>query len=126
MTTLTVRVNSPNLWLLHVKWSVEVTGVNINVGVKIKELRKAKNMTQGELARRVRVSASAVSSYEISAREPSYDVLIKVAALFNVTTDYLLGLNNKDMLDITHLSANQRHIIRETVLEFANSNIKNS
>ena len=96
--------------------------MNINVGEKIKELRMAKNITQGELAAKVGVTTSAVSSYEVSARQPSYDVLVKITALFGVTSDYLLGINNKDMLDITDLSANQRHIIRETVLEFKNSN----
>ena len=84
--------------------------MNINVGEKIKELRIAKNMTQGELAAKVGVTTSAVSSYEVSARQPSYDVLVKISNLFSVTSDYLLGIDNKDTLDITDLSANQRHI----------------
>ena len=96
--------------------------MNINVGEKIKELRTSKNMTQGELAAKVGVTTSAISSYEVSARQPSYDILVRMSKLFSVTSDYLLGIDNKDMLDITDLSANQRHILREMVLEFKNSN----
>lgn len=92
--------------------------MNINVGEKIKELRTAKSLTQAELAEKIGVTTSAVSSYEVSARQPSYDVLVKVSRLFNVTTDYLLGVTDKDVIDITELSAKQRGIIREIVLEF--------
>jgi transcriptional regulator with XRE-family HTH domain len=94
--------------------------MNINVGDKIKELRSAKNLTQAELAERIHIAASTISSYEVTDRQPSYDVLIKIAALFNVTTDYLLGVSDKDLIDISDLTVNQRNIIRETVTEFKN------
>ena len=92
--------------------------MNINVGEKIKELRSAKGITQSELAEIVGVTTSAVSSYEVSARQPSYDILVKMAKLFNVTTDYLLGMSGKDVIDVTELNIKQRNIIRETVSEF--------
>ena len=89
--------------------------MNLCVGKRIKELRSARGMTQSELAKKIRVTTSAVSSYEVTERQPSYDVLIKVAYLFNVTTDYLLGLDGKDMLDITGLCTMQRESVQRLV-----------
>ena len=71
---------------------------------KLKALRTAKNMSQKELADKVGVAKSAVSFYESGDRFPSYDVLIKISRIFNVTTDYLLGAERARMLDVSELS----------------------
>jgi len=92
--------------------------MNIHLGDKIKELRKLRGLTQAELAKVIGVTTSAVSSYEILERQPSYDILIKIATFFNVSTDYLLGRSEKDVVDITALNEKQRNIIRETITEF--------
>ena len=94
--------------------------MNINVGEKVKELRMANGLTQSGLAEKIGVTTSAVSSYEVSARQPSYDVLVKISRIFNVTTDYLLGKSDKDVIDVTELSIKQRNLIRETIKEFKN------
>ena len=57
----------------------------------MKTLRLQANLSQSELAQILGISRSAVSSYENGTREPNYDVLLKIAAFFNVSTDYLLG-----------------------------------
>ena len=89
--------------------------MNLNVGNKIKELRTAKNLTQSMLARKIGVTTSAVSSYELSVRQPSYDVLIKIARLFNVTIDNLLGVEETDTLSISGLNAEQRNMVQSMV-----------
>jgi len=66
----------------------------INMGARLKALRLAKHMTQSEVAQRVGVSKAMISSYELEQRSPSYEVLIKLAAQFKVTTDYLLGVES--------------------------------
>jgi len=43
------------------------------------------------------VSKAMISSYELDQRTPSYEVLIKIAKFFNVSTDYLLGLDKPDI-----------------------------
>ena len=58
---------------------------------KLKALRTAKKMSQKDLADKVGVAKSVVSFYESGDRFPSYDVLIKISRIFNVTTDYLLN-----------------------------------
>ncbi|MCL2217197.1 MAG: helix-turn-helix domain-containing protein [Defluviitaleaceae bacterium] len=94
----------------------------MNIGKRIKELRSAKGVTQTELAQRIGMTASAISSYEIGERQPSYDVLIKVAKQFNVTTDYLLGHTNKDMMDVSGLCRSQRENIQKMVATYQKFN----
>lgn len=89
--------------------------VNLNIGENIKALRKAKNMTQVQLAERVNITKATVSSYENSLRAPSYEVLIRIAQIFHVTTDNLLGFSNRYSLDISGLSLRQRNLVNEIV-----------
>lgn len=55
------------------------------------ELRQDANMTQGELASKLFVGKSTISNYETGQRRAHAEFICKVAAFFNVTTDYLLG-----------------------------------
>lgn len=65
---------------------------NTMIGGKIAELRKEQGLNQKELAKKIGVSRSALSLYEIDRREPDLETVKKIASLFGVTTDYLLGL----------------------------------
>lgn len=73
-------------------------------GEKLKKLRQGQKMTQQQLADRIGVAKSVVSYYESGARYPSYDVLVKIARLFHTTTDYLLDIDNKRVIDVTGLT----------------------
>lgn len=59
-------------------------------GENLKGLREEKKLTQNELAEVLEVTRQAISNYE-NGREPSYDILIRIAKYFDVTIDYLLG-----------------------------------
>ena len=59
---------------------------------KLKELRLEKGVTQKEVAKALNISKSAYANYEQGVREPSYQVLANICKYFNVTSDYLLGL----------------------------------
>ena len=61
------------------------------LGIRIAVLRISKGWSQAELGRQLGVSASAIGLYEQGRREPSLDLLVRMARLFGVTTDYLLG-----------------------------------
>lgn len=65
----------------------------------LKYLRQINRMTQGEVADAISVNRSTYTSYETGRREPSNETLISLAKVFNVSTDYLLGLE-KDEIDI--------------------------
>ncbi|KIN80923.1 helix-turn-helix domain-containing protein [Clostridium botulinum] len=60
-------------------------------GDRLKELREEKDFTQEELGKFLNVSRQAVSSYEKGENEPTIDALVKIANIFNVSLDYLLG-----------------------------------
>ena len=60
------------------------------LGFRIALCRKARGMSQAALAKRLRISPSAVGMYEQGRREPSCDILIALSQEFDVTIDYLL------------------------------------
>lgn len=92
----------------------------IEFGERIKKLRKQKTLTQEQLAKRLWVTKSIISAYESGNKYPSLDMLIKLSQTFNVSTDYLLGVNKKQYIDISNLSENQIEIIKKIIEEFLN------
>lgn len=84
-----------------------------------KELRLSKNLTQTQLAERMWVKKSIISAYETDARPPSLDMLIKYAKEFNVTTDYLLGLQEHKFINVDSLTDQQINILNSIILEFS-------
>lgn len=63
----------------------------IKLGVKIKEFRTARQWTQKDLAEKLGLAKSTVSLYETNRREPETEILVKMANLFQVSVDELLG-----------------------------------
>lgn len=60
------------------------------LGMRIALLRASNGWSQAKLARQIGVSSSAVGMYEQGRREPSLDLVVRLAREFGVTTDYLL------------------------------------
>lgn len=58
---------------------------------RLKTLRNEKGITQQELADAINISRSTIAGYEIENKQPSYEVIGKLANFFSVSTDYLLG-----------------------------------
>ena len=67
--------------------------------MNIKDIRTRKNLTQADVANALGVSSVVYSRYETGSRQPSIEVLIKMADIFGVTVDYLLG--RQDIEDST-------------------------
>ena len=84
-------------------------------GNRLKNLRLRKHMTQSDLAERLGVTKSVISAYETGLRMPSYDILIKISRIFRVTTDYLLGLESKQEIDVSGLTENEIHALTNLV-----------
>ena len=76
----------------------------MSFGSLLRQLRTSQKMTQQQLAERLGVGKSLISYYESGDRFPSYDILIQIARIFHVTTDYLLGLERDRMLNVSGLS----------------------
>lgn len=83
-----------------------------------KELRLSKSLTQTQLANRMWVKKSIISAYETDARPPSLDMLIRYAKEFNVSTDYLLGLDEKKAIYVDDISDEQISILNLLINEF--------
>lgn len=76
----------------------------VDFGNVLKTLRLRNNMTQAQLSQKLDLTKSVISAYETGLRLPSYDVLIHIAQIFKVSTDYLLGLEQPHEIDLSGLS----------------------
>lgn len=74
---------------------------------RIRELRLAKNMSQVQLAEIIGVTKQSVSNWENDNILPSVDMVIKLAYVFDVSSDYLLGLDNSRSVDVSDLSSEE-------------------
>lgn len=63
----------------------------LNIGEKITQLRKQQSLSQSELANKVGASRTIIGNYERNANMPSIDMLLKLAKVFNVSVDFLIG-----------------------------------
>ena len=86
-------------------------------GIRLRELRRRKKMTQAQVAKRLNLSKTAVSGYENNTKTPSVDVLIQLSILYGVTTAYLLGLDNREMLYVGELGGRKRELLEMLVSE---------
>ena len=61
---------------------------------RLKLLRKQKGVTQKTVADAIGVTLSAYSNYEQGLREPNNQILINICKYYDVTSDYLLGIED--------------------------------
>ena len=93
-------------------------------GLRIRQLRESRNMSQEELGRRVGRSKPVISNYENNIKFPPLEVLISIANVFNVSLDYLVGIEKKDALYINNLNETQSNIMKLLYEEFSDCNLK--
>lgn len=71
---------------------------------KLREIRLAKKISQVELANLLGVTKQSVSNWENDNIQPSIEMLAKISTVLNVSSDFLLSLDNKRFIDVTGLS----------------------
>ncbi|MCH5272683.1 MAG: helix-turn-helix transcriptional regulator [Lachnospiraceae bacterium] len=79
----------------------------VDFGYTLRALRLREKITQSQLAERLGLTKSVISAYETGLRMPSYDVLIHIARIFKVSTDYLLGVEVKREIDLSGLTSDE-------------------
>ncbi len=81
----------------------------------LKKLRAEKGWSQAQLAKRLGLSASIVAHYELGSRFPSLETLADISRVMGVTTDFLLGLNDKRecWLDVSGLLPSEISILED-------------
>lgn len=64
-------------------------------GLRLRALRNEKKLTQNELGKLLNVSGKTIGTWERDSRQPNIEAINKLASIFDVTTDYLLGNSNE-------------------------------
>lgn len=85
------------------------------LGNRIRELRTKYNLTQAELANQVGVSKATITAYEGDLRQPSYDVLIRLANVFRVSIDSLVLNRSEYVLDVSDLGPEQINRVKDYI-----------
>lgn len=90
----------------------------VNIGERLRDLRKNNKFTQEDLADELGITRSAVNGWEMGLSLPSTQYLIKLSILFKVSVDYLLGLNNSETINISNLKQSDKEIIYDLLKRF--------
>ena len=80
-------------------------------GYRLQFLRKNRGLTQKEVAARLEMNPNTIAKYESNLLTPSVEVLIKLALIYNSSTDYILGLSNRTKLHLDDFSVSQQQFI---------------
>ena len=86
-------------------------------GARIQQLRSNRNMSQENLGKKLNRSKSVISGYENNVRIPPLDVLVNIAAIFNVSLDYLVGIDKNEMVSIDGLNDGQKKLVYALINE---------
>ena len=94
----------------------------VDFGENLKMLRQKAGLTQKQLAERLWISKATVSYYEQSLRCPSPEIIIKLSNIFHVSTDFLLGMEDKKQtLDVTDLSEEDISLLQNIINRLRNT-----
>lgn len=74
---------------------------------RLRDLRISRGLNQVEFGESLNVTKQSVSNWENGNIQPSIDMLIRIATIYSVSTDYLLGLDERQILDVTGLTDKQ-------------------
>ena len=88
----------------------------------IKRMRMSRGMNQVEFAKLVGVTKQCVSNWENDNVIPSIEMLVKIADVFNVRTDHLLGRDQEELIDVSGLTEVQRGHIALIIKDFEELN----
>ena len=93
------------------------------IGVRIKEARKRRGLTQKMLAKKVSRSVQAISSYERHAQTPPTEVLISIALALNESPTYFLEYDADPMLSLRSRTEERRGLIELLYAELSDNNV---
>lgn len=91
---------------------------------RIKQLRLERGLSQVDLARKLSVSKQSVSNWENDNILPSIEMLVKLSHLFSVSTDFLLGEDDRLYIEITGLNSTQLTHIQQIIDDIRDRKIR--
>lgn len=83
----------------------------VQTAERIRELREKNDMTQSELAKRLSITRSSVNEWEMSLFIPSSKILPELCKVLHTTSDYLLGMDDTELLSLKYYSDAEREIL---------------
>ena len=92
---------------------------------RLKDLRSIMNLTQADLAKKLSLTRASVNAWEMGLSAPSTPLIVELSHLFNVSTDYLLGLDDTAVIRTDDLSDEEIAVIMNTVQCFRNLHNQN-
>ena len=87
-------------------------------GMRIQQLRMDRKMSQETLGKKLGRSKSVICGYENNLRVPPLDILVQIAVIFNVSLDYLVGIDKNEMVSIDGLTDGQKKTILDLIAVF--------
>lgn len=84
-------------------------------GLRLKELRMSRKLSQQEVATRLNISRSTISGYEQNTITPSAEQLVRMALLYNTSLDYIMGIDNRVSIYLDGLSESQQQTVLDIV-----------
>lgn len=87
--------------------------IGYDFGLLLRELRERTNLTQKQLGNKIGVSEGMISRYENNLSEPPFETVRDFAALFNVSMDYLSGMEKQRSIPTTGLTEDQVDVMRD-------------
>ena len=92
------------------------------LGVRLKCLRRRKGLTQAGLASLMRVSRETVKDWERNRYEPSCRILVELSKLYQVSADFILGLESSKVIQVEYLSDDQVEALHRLILSMEKEN----
>lgn len=84
----------------------------MDFSARLKELRTDNDMSQTELAEKLNLKASAISKYEKCITQPALETLKKIAKIFGVTVDYLIGVSDiKNPYEVNRILPSEAELV---------------
>ena len=74
------------------------------IAERIKNLREQEGLTQTELAKQLNITRSSVNAWEMGISVPSTQYIVELAEIFDVSTDYLLGVNHSATVSVAGIT----------------------
>ena len=92
-------------------------------GMRLQQLRMSRNLSQAALGKKLNRSKSVICAYENNLRIPPLEVLTDIAVIFNVSLDYLVGIDKEEMVSVEGLTDEQKEIVHLLIHEFKGATV---
>ena len=90
--------------------------------MRLREIREMANMSQRALGDKLGIANTVISKYERNVCDPSVENLIKMADIFGVSVDSLVG-HNAELLDVKTLSDDQKYVVNRVVNDLSDTEV---